>query len=181
MEECFRAGHRGSLVQLYKPLCLAQGAQHQATRFDGYAVVMSDCNNPTYVFPMGTGRCCRLRPCRRMPQRGVPLRFNTCWRRPPASGGAVPGRFGSTPSGMRTTMCTNLGLTACRAKLSWRNNINKFIKEYRDWQFDVIDRGNIDEVRSWRRWRLSAAAVALLRASTMKSARWRRPSAITLN
>ncbi|NLC32603.1 MAG: hypothetical protein GX781_04840, partial [Clostridiales bacterium] len=80
MEECFHAGHRGSLEYSFTSLFVWRKVlKIHVARFEGYALVLSDPQNPTYIFPMGRGP---LLPAieamqRDAAQRGVPLCFNT--------------------------------------------------------------------------------------------------------
>ena len=167
MEECFRAGHRGSLEYSFTNLFVWRKVLNiQAARFGGYAVVMANSNNPTYVFPMGTGPLLPVIEAMQEDarERGVPLRFNTLLEEDRLRLEALfPGRFEITPIRHAYDYVYEsqklIGLSG--KKLSpKRNNINKFVKEYRDWQFETIDGSNIDEVHQMaHRWReLSAAA-----------------------
>ena len=101
MEECFRAGHRGSLEYSFTNLFVWRKVLNiQAARFGGYAVVMANCENPTYVFPMGTGPLLPVIEAMQEDarERGVPLRFNTLLEEDRLRLEALyPGKFEITP------------------------------------------------------------------------------------
>ncbi len=160
MEECFRAGHRGSLEYSFTNLFVWRKVLNiSVARFEGYAIVLAEGEKPSYVFPMGTGP---LLPVIEAMQahaasRGEPLRFNTLLEEDRIRLEALyPGKFRieeirwAFDYVYETERMISLGGKKLSQK---RNNINKFSKEYRDWAFEEITRANMDEVREMsRKW-----------------------------
>ena len=160
MEACFRAGHRGSLEYSFTNLFVWRKAlKIQVARFEDYAIVLANPDKPSYVFPMGTGP---LLPVIEAMQadaasRGVPLRFNTLLEEDRLRLEALyPGQFRveeirwAFDYVYESERLINLSGKKLSQK---RNNINKFTKEYRDWDFEVITRENIDEVHEMsKKW-----------------------------
>ncbi len=153
MEACFRAGHRGSLEYSFTNLFVWRKALNiHVARYEGYAIVMATPEQPSYVFPMGTGP---LLPVLEVMQedaasRGVPLRFNTLLEEDRLRLEALfPGQFDirEIRHAFDYVYESERMINLSGKKLSQkRNNINKFSKEYRDWDFEEITRANIDEV-----------------------------------
>lgn len=160
MEACFRAGHRGSLEYSFTNLFVWRKVLNiHVARFEDYAFVLANPDKPTYVFPMGTGP---LLPAIEAMQkdaasRGVPLRFNTLLEEDRIRLEALyPGQFKveeirwAFDYVYESERLINLSGKKLSQK---RNNINKFTKEYRDWDFEVITRDNIGEVHEMsKKW-----------------------------
>lgn len=160
MEACFRAGHRGSLEYSFTNLFVWRKALNiQVARYEDYAIVLANPDKPSYVFPMGTGP---LLPVIEVMQaeaasHGQPLRFNTLLEEDRLRLEALfPGRFDikeirwAFDYVYETERLINLNGKKLSQK---RNNINKFSKEYRDWDFEAITRANIDEVHEMsKKW-----------------------------
>ena len=161
MEECFHAGHRGSLEYSFTSLFVWRKVlKIHVVRFEGYAFVLSDPENPTYIFPMGTGPL--LPAIEAMQQdaagRGVPLCFNTLLAEDRARLEALfPGQFEIKEIRHAFDYVYESArlIRLSGKKLSQkRNNINKFYKEYRDWTFEDITSDNLEEVRQMSKvWR----------------------------
>lgn len=161
MEDCFRAGHRGSLEYSFTSLFVWRKVlKICVARFEGYALVLSDPENPTSIFPMGRGP---LLPAIEAMQndakeRGVPLCFNTLLEEDRIRLEALfPGQFDIKEIRHAFDYVYESAklIRLSGKKLSQkRNNINKFHKEYRDWAFEDITRENINEVHEMsKKWR----------------------------
>lgn len=161
MEECFRAGHRGSLEYSFTNLFVWRKVLNiRVAHFEGYAVVLADADSkPSYVFPMGTGPLLPVLEAMQQDaaSRGEPLRFNTLLEEDRIRLEALyPGKFDireirwAFDYVYESERLINLGGKKLSQK---RNNINKFSKEYRDWAFEEITPANMDEVRQMsRKW-----------------------------
>ena len=160
MEECFRAGHRGSLEYSFTNLFVWRKALNiRVARYAGYAIVMSNPDTPSYVFPMGRGPLLPVLEAMLEYSRSIghPLCFNTLLEGDRLRLEALfPGRFEikeirwAFDYVYETERLINLSGKKLSQK---RNNINKFSKEYRDWDFEEITRANIDEVWEMsRKW-----------------------------
>ena len=130
------------------------------TKVRRFAFVMADPDNPSYIFPMGTGPL--LPAIEAMQQdaasRGVPLRFNTLLTEDRIRLEALfPGQFEVTEIRHAFDYVYESArlIRLSGKKLSQkRNNINKFSNEYRNWTFEVITRENIEEVHEMSKvWR----------------------------
>ena len=161
MEECFRAGHRGSLEYSFSSLFVWRKVlKIHVARFEGYALVLSDPDDPTFIFPMGRGP---LLPAIEAMQadaaaRGVPLCFNTLLEEDRIRLEALfPGKFEIQEIRHAFDYVYESAklIRLSGKKLSQkRNNINKFSKEYRNWSFEEITRENIEEVHEMSKlWR----------------------------
>lgn len=160
MTDCLKAGHRGSLEYSFTSNFIWREVYKlQVARFEGYAVVMSDPEAPTFIFPLGAGP---LLPVLQALMdytrgRGIPLCFNTLLEEDKARLEALfPGQFEVREIRDAFDYIYETGRLAelpGKKLSSKRNHINKFLMENRDWTFEEITRDNIEEAhRMSREW-----------------------------
>jgi len=153
MEKCLRHGHRGSLEYSFSSNFLWREIYKlHVARFEDYAIVLSDPENPSFIFPLGTGP---LLPVMETLMayakgRGIPLRFNTVLEEDKARLEALyPGQFVFKELRHYADYIyesRRLDDLPGKKLANKRNGINKFMMENRDWAFEEITRDNIDEV-----------------------------------
>ncbi len=151
MSEVFMAGHRGSLEYSFTSLFLWRKVLNlHVARFEGYAVVLSDMPEASYIFPLGTGPLMPVLEAiqRDADKRGNPLRFNTILADDRVRLDALyPGDFDITEirDAFDYIYETQRLISLSGKKLSSkRNQINKFMMEYRDWKFEPFTKENIE-------------------------------------
>lgn len=151
MTECFKAGHRGSLEYSFTSLFIWRNVvKLQVARMGGYAIVLSNVEEPSYIFPLGTGPLMPVLEAmqRDADKRGIPLRFNTILADDRVRLEALfPGEFKITEirDSFDYIYETQRLISLSGKKLSSkRNQINKFMMEYRDWKFEPITKDNIE-------------------------------------
>ncbi|MHC1787613.1 MAG: DUF2156 domain-containing protein [Christensenellales bacterium] len=155
MEACLRQGHRGSLEYSFSSNFLWREVYKlQVARFRDYAIVLSDPDDPTYIFPLGRGP---LQPVltallAHAGSRGAGLRFNTVLEEDRLRLEALyPGRFQFEALRHYSDYIYETGRLATlsgKKLANKRNGINKFMMENRDWTFEEISPANIDEVHA---------------------------------
>lgn len=155
MTACLKAGHRGSLEYSFTSNFLWREVYKlHVARYGDYAIVMSDPDDPTFIFPLGAGP---LLPVLQAlfdytKERGVPLYFNTLLEEDKARLEALfPGQF--EVSEIRDAFdyiyeTQRLANLPGKKLASKRNNINKFMMENRDWTFETITRDNIADAHA---------------------------------
>lgn len=158
MEKCFRAGHRGSLEYSFSSLFIWRDIYKlYVARMGGYAIVLSNMEDPAFVFPQGTGPLLPVLQALMAytKKRGLPLRFNTILQDDRARLEALfPGEFEIEEIRWAFDYIyetERLATLAGRKLSSKRNHINKFMKTYRDWTFEKITQDNIEEARAMHR------------------------------
>ncbi|NLD51606.1 MAG: DUF2156 domain-containing protein [Clostridiales bacterium] len=158
MESCFRAGHRGSLEYSFSSLFIWRDIYKlYVARMGGYAIVLSNMEDPAFVFPQGTGPLLPVLQALMAytKKRELPLRFNTILQDDRARLEALfPGEFEIEEIRWAFDYIyetERLATLAGRKLSSKRNHINKFMKTYRDWTFEKITQDNIEEARAMHR------------------------------
>ncbi len=153
MEKCLRHGHRGSLEYSFSSNFLWREVYKlHVARFRDYAIVLSDPENPSFIFPLGTGPILPVVEALMVyaKGRGIPLRFNTVLEEDKARLEALfPGRFVFEELRHYADYIyetRRLDDLPGKKLANKRNGINKFMMENRDWAFEDITRDNIDEV-----------------------------------
>lgn len=163
MESCLKAGHRGSLEYSFTSLFIWRNVYKiEVARMGDYAIVLSNVEEPSYIFPLGSGPLPPVLDAlfADAKKRGNPLRFNTLLEDDRARLEALhPGVFEVEP--IRHAFdyiyeAERLRTLSGKKLSSKRNQINKFMMEHRDWSFEPITQENIDEVhqmsRQWCEW-----------------------------
>jgi len=153
MEKCLRHGHRGSLEYSFSSDFLWREVyKMHVARFKDYAIVLSDPEDPSYIFPLGAGPILPVMEAllADAKKRGVPLRFNTILEEDKAKLEALfPGQFVFEELRHYADYIyesRRLDDLPGKKLANKRNGINKFMMENRDWAFEEITRDNIDEV-----------------------------------
>ncbi len=155
MEKCLRQGHRGSLEYSFSSNFLWRKIYKlQVASFEDYAIVMSDPENPTFIFPQGTGPVLPVIEALMAytGKSGFPLCFNTVLEEDKARLEALfPGQF--TFEELRHYAdyiyeTQRLSSLPGKKLANKRNGINKFIMENRGWAYEDITRDNIDEAHA---------------------------------
>ena len=154
MEGCFRAGHRGSLEYSFSSLFIWRNIYKlHVAHVGGYAIVLSNPEDPTFVFPQGTGPLLPVLQALMAytKKRGLALRFNTILLDDRARLEALfPGEFEIEEIRWAFDYIyetERLSTLAGKKLSSKRNHINKFMMNYRDWSFEKITESNIEEAR----------------------------------
>ena len=154
MQACLKAGHRGSLEYSFASNFIWRNVYKlQVARHGDYAIVMSDPDDPTFIFPLGAGPLLPVLQALMAytKKRGVPLYFNTLLEEDKARLEALfPGQFEVCE--IRDAFdyiyeTRRLAELPGKKLSSKRNHINKFMMENRDWSFEPITRDNIEEAR----------------------------------
>ena len=155
MTACLKAGHRGSLEYSFTSNFLWREVYKlHVARYGDYVIVMSDPDDPSFIFPLGAGPLLPVLQALMAytKARGIPLNFNTLLEEDKARLEALfPGQFevkeirNAFDYIYETQRLANLPGKKLSSK---RNNINKFMMENRDWSFEAITRDNIDDARA---------------------------------
>lgn len=153
MDRLLRQGHRGCLEYNFTSNFIWRNIYKlQAAEFEGRLVVMSDADDPSFIFPSGTGP---IEPVVRaiheyVTRKGQCLVFNTLLNEDREKlEAAFPGKFLIEPDrdDFDYVYEAQKLITLSGKKLSSkRNHINKFMMENKNWSYEPITRENIDEV-----------------------------------
>ncbi|HPY94803.1 MAG TPA: phosphatidylglycerol lysyltransferase domain-containing protein [Clostridia bacterium] len=153
MAPLLRKGHRGALEYNFTSNFIWREVYKlQAARFEDRLVVMSNADNPSFIFPSGEGP---VEPVVRaideyVSARGQQLVFNTLlnedWAKLEA---AFPGKFLIEPdrNDFDYVYDAQRLITLSGKKLaSKRNHINKFLMDNSNWSYEPITKENIGDV-----------------------------------
>lgn len=154
MDQALRTGHRGALEYNFTSNFIWREIYKlQVARFENRLVVMSDPQNPTFIFPSGTGPVDGV--IRALDQYtrelGVPLVFNTVLNEDKERiEAAFPGKFRFEPDRNDYDYIyeSQRMITLSGKKLSAkRNHINRFKVEHQNWSYEPITKDNIQDAR----------------------------------
>lgn len=155
MMECLKQGHRGSLEYSFSSNFLWREVYKlHVARYEDYAIVMSDPEDPSFIFPLGRGPLLPVieQLLLEAKKRGVPLCFNTLLEDDKVRLEALyPNRFQFEP--IRNAYdyiyeSEKLDRLPGKRLANKRNGINKFMMEHRNWSFEPITRENIDDAHA---------------------------------
>lgn len=152
MTNILRLGHRGSIEYnfttnfIWRDVFLLRAAEYQ-----GHLIIQSDPDDPTYIFPSGSGDVKPVIDALILDAhaKGIPLTFNVVLNEDIKRLEALyPGQFIYTPNrnDFDYVYTSDSLITLAGRKLSSkRNHINRFIQQYPDWQYEPITKQNISE------------------------------------
>lgn len=155
MTELLKIGHRGALEYNFTSNFIWREIYKlRAARFDGHLLIMSDPENPSFIFPSGEGDLAgavrALADYTR--QMGKPLIFNTVLDQDKARLESLfPGQFAFTS--LRDSfdyVYDAESLITLRGKKlsSKRNHINHFLAEVSDWRFEPLTMDNLADAHA---------------------------------
>lgn len=152
MDQALQSGHRGALEYNFTSNFIWREIYKlQAARFKDRLVIMSDPENPSFIFPTGTGSVndVIIALDTYTKSKEVPLIFNTVLNEDRAKiEEAFPGKFLFEPDRdvydyiYESKRLISLSGKKLSAK---RNHINRFKENHPNWQYEAITRDNIDE------------------------------------
>ena len=155
MTNCLRHGHRGSLEYSFTSNFIWRKIfKLHVAEAGGYAIVLSDPEDPSFIFPLGSGALPPVLEAlmRWTKARGKPLVFNTLLEDDKIRLEALyPNQFEFTP--IRDAYdyiyeTSRLDKLPGKKLANKRNGINKFLMENRDWRFEVITQDNIADAQA---------------------------------
>ena len=167
MDQLFQMGKRGSLDYNFTTCFVWRYIlNYHIARLDDYLILRSEPKNPTYLFPAGQGP---LEPVIRAMAEdaksvGFPLRFCAVLADDKARlEEAFPGKFEFTLSRdiadyvYETQALATLSGKKLAAK---RNHIHRFLDNHPTWQYEPIDKNNMDDVQQMHMaWCLQAGCL----------------------
>ncbi len=164
MDEALKTGHRSALEYSFTSNFIWRKVYKlSAARFEDRLVIMSDPDNPSFIFPTGAGPVDRVVRALYQYTRdiGKPLVFNTLVNEDrDRLETAFPGKFRITPDRDDYDYyyeAERLISLAGKKLSSKRNHINRFKMDNRDWSYEQITRDNIaDAHRMSLEWCLAA-------------------------
>lgn len=155
MEGLLQSGRRGSLEYSFTSNFIWRKVfRLEAARLDGLFAVLSDPDDPSYIFPAGSGP---LLPLLRALQahsekKGRPLRFNTVLEEDRRLLEALcPGGFAfeALPDSRDYVYDAQSLISLAGRRFSGkRNHINRFRAEHPSWRYEPLSRGNIEEAHA---------------------------------
>lgn len=164
MDKLLRNSHRGSLEYSFTSNFIWRKVyQLKAARFEDRVIVMSNEENPSFIFPSGQGP---VEPVVRaiydyVSEHGKPMVFNTLLEEDRQQlEAAFPGKFRFEPdrNDFDYVYETQRLISLSGKKLSTkRNHINKFMMQNSDWSYEPITRDNLEDARKMSlEWCLAA-------------------------
>lgn len=154
MDKALKAGHRSALEYSFTSNFIWRKVYNlSAARFEDRLIIMSDPENPSFIFPSGAGPVDQV--VRALygycHERGKPLIFNTLVNEDRDKlESAFPGKFRIIPdrNDFDYYYEAERMITLSGKKLSAkRNHINRFMMNNPDWSYEAITRENIMDAR----------------------------------